>query len=115
MPAGYAVTFEVVDHASRQIDQINRQIAAMRAPIERMSRSVQKFIDVSGLRKIADGFNWIARAAGTVLRSLTAIVPVLGAITGAATITGMVKLVSSFAAWGNPAKDQRRSDRHHRR
>ncbi len=102
--AGYSVTFTVVDQATRQIDLINRRIAAMHAPIERMSRSVQKFIDVSGLRKIADGFNWIARAAGTVLRSLTAIVPVLGAITGAATITGMVKLVSSFAAWGNQLK-----------
>jgi hypothetical protein len=98
---GYSVTFTVIDNATKQIDQINRRISAMHAPIERMSRSVQKFIDVSGLRKIADGFNWIARAAGTVLRSLTAIVPVLGAITGAATITGMVKLVSSFAAWGN--------------
>jgi len=102
--AGYSVTFTVVDNATKQIDQINRRIAAMHAPIERMSRSVQKFIDVSGLKKIADGFNWIARAAGTVLRSLTAIVPVLGTITGAATITGMVKLVSSFAAWGNQLK-----------
>lgn len=73
----------------------------MRAPIDRMQRSMSRFLDVSGLRKIADGFNWIARAASGVLRSLTAIVPVLGAITSAATITGMVKLVSSFAAWGN--------------
>lgn len=101
---GYSVTFSVVDNATKQIDLINRRLAAMHAPIERMSRSVQKFIDVSGLRKVADGFNWIARAAGTVLRSLTAIVPVLGAITGAATITGMVKLVNSFAAWGNQLK-----------
>jgi predicted chitinase len=99
--AGYSVTFTVVDQATKQIDQINRRIAAMHAPIERMSKSVQRFLDVSGLRKIADGFNWIGRAAGTVLRSLTAIVPVLGTITSAATIAGMVKLVSSFAAWGN--------------
>ena len=62
---------------------------------------MQRFIDVSGLRKIADGFSWIGRAAGVALRSLTAIVPVLGAITSAATIGGMVKLVSSFAQWGN--------------
>src|SRR5579862_2563226 len=101
---GYSVQFTVIDNATKQIDQINRRIAAMRAPFERMSRQVQKFIDVSGLKKVADGFNWIARAAGTVLRSLTAIVPVLGTITGAATITGMVKLVSSFAAWGNQLK-----------
>ena len=101
MAAGYSVTFTVVDNATKQIDAINRRIAAINAPMERMSKSIQKFIDVSGLRKIADGFNWITRAASGVLRGLTAIVPVLGAITGAATIAGMVKLVSSFAAWGN--------------
>lgn len=99
--AGYSVTFTVVDQATKQIDAINRRLAATRAPIERMSRSMQRFLDVSGLKKVADGFNWIARAASTALRSLTAIVPVLGTITSAATIAGMVKLVSSFASWGN--------------
>jgi flagellum-specific peptidoglycan hydrolase FlgJ len=100
MAGGYAVTFEVVDHASTQIDAINRRIAAMRAPIDRMSRSISKFVDVSGLRKVAEGFGWIARAGAAAFRSLIAIVPVLGAITSAATIAGMAKLVSSFSAWG---------------
>ena len=69
--------------------------------MERMSRSIQRFVDVSGLRKVADGFNWIARAAGNVLRSLSAMVPVLGALTSAATIAGMYKLVGSFAEWSH--------------
>lgn len=99
--AGYSVTYTVVDNATRQIDQINRRIAAMRAPIDRMQRSMARFIDVSGLKKVADGFQWIARGAATALRSLTAIVPVLGALTAAGTIAGMTRLVSSFAQWGN--------------
>jgi hypothetical protein len=99
--AGYSVTYSVVDNATKQIEQINRRITAMRAPMERMSRQVSRFVDVSGLRKVADGFQWIERAAGGVFRSLSAIVPVLGAITSAATVAGMVKLVGSFAAWGN--------------
>jgi Mannosyl-glycoprotein endo-beta-N-acetylglucosaminidase len=97
--AGYSVTYTVVDNATKQIDAINRRIAQMRAPMERMSRQVSRFVDVSGLRKVATGFEWIGKAAGSVLRTLTAIVPVMGAITGAASIVGMFKLVQSYAAW----------------
>jgi len=73
----------------------------MRAPMERMSRSVARFVDVSGLRKVAQGFDWIARSATAVFRTLSAIVPVMGAITGAASIAGMIKLVGTYAAWSH--------------
>lgn len=73
----------------------------MRAPLDRMSKQVTRFVDVSGLRKVAQGFEYIWKAAGSVLRTLTQIVPVLGTITGAATIAGMVKLVQSYAAWAH--------------
>lgn len=91
----------MVDNATRQIDAINRRIAQMRAPIDRMSRSVSRLVDVSGLRKVAQGFDWIGKAAGTALGALRQIVPVMGAITGAASIAGMVKLVQSYAAWSH--------------
>jgi hypothetical protein len=97
--AGYSVTFSVVDRASKELDAINRRIAAIRAPIERMSRSVSRFVDVSGLRKVAQGFEWIGKAAMGVLRTLVEIVPVLGTITGAASIAGMAALVRSYAQW----------------
>jgi muramidase (phage lysozyme) len=73
----------------------------MRAPMERMSRSVSRFVDVSGLRKVAQGFEWIGKTAAGVLRTLSAIVPVMGAITGAASIAGMVKLVQSYSNWAH--------------
>ena len=97
--AGYSVTYSVVDNATKQIDAINKRIAQMRAPVERMSKSVSRFVDVSGLRKVAQGFDYIWKAAGSVLRTLVQIVPVLGTITGAATLAGMVKLVQSYASW----------------
>ena len=97
---GYSVSFSVTDNATKQIDAINKRITQMRAPLDRMSRSISKFVDVSGLRKVAEGFGWIARAGAAAFRSLIAIVPVLGAITSAASIAGMAKLVSSFSAWG---------------
>ena len=97
--AGYSVTFSVVDNATKQIDQINRRVAAMRAPMERLSKQVSRFADVSGLNNIAKGFASIGRAAASVLRSLVEIVPILGTITGAATIAGMAKLVGTYADW----------------
>lgn len=99
--AGYSVQFTVVDNATKQVDAINRRILAMRGPIDRMSKSVNKFVDVSGLKKVADGFGWISRSVATVVGGLTEMVPLLGVITGGATIAGMVKLVGTFAAWGN--------------
>jgi muramidase (phage lysozyme) len=99
--AGYSVTYSVVDNATRQIDAINKRITAMRAPMERMSRSVSRFVDVSGLRKVAQGFEWIGKTAAGVFRTLSQIVPVMGAITGAASIAGMVKLVNSYADWSH--------------
>jgi len=97
--AGYSVTYSVVDNATKQIDAINRRITAMRAPMDRLSKQVSKFVDVSGLNTIAKGFASIGRAALGVLRTLVEIVPVLGTITGAATIAGMAKLVGSYANW----------------
>ena len=99
--AGYSVTYTVVDNATKQIDAINRRLAAMRAPVERLSRQVSRFVDLSGLRKVQQGFEWIGRAAGTVLRTLTAIVPVAGALFGAASIAGVAKLVQSFAGFSH--------------
>lgn len=99
--AGYSVTYTVVDQATKQIDAINKRIAQMRAPMDRMSRSVARFVDVSGLRKVATGFESIFKAAGSVLRTLTAILPVMGALTGAASIAGMVKLVESYSNWAH--------------
>ena len=63
--AGYSVTFEVVDNATKQIEAINRRITQMRAPVERLERSVRRFVDVSGLKKVAEGFEWIGRAAAS--------------------------------------------------
>jgi predicted chitinase len=97
--AGYSVTYSVVDNASKQIDAINRRIAAMRAPMERLSKQVSRFMDVSGLNTIAKGFASIGRAAVSVVRTLAEMIPLLGTITGAATIAGMAKLVGSYADW----------------
>jgi hypothetical protein len=98
--AGYSVTFSVVDQASKQIEAINKRIEQMRAPMERQARAVQKFVDLSGLGKIADGFKAIARTALDAFSSMIRIVPVLGALTSAASIAGIAKLVEIWGQFG---------------
>jgi hypothetical protein len=98
--AGYSVTFSVVDQATKQIEAINKRIEQMRAPMERQARAVQKFVDLSGLGKIADGFKNIARTALDAFSSMIRIVPVLGALTSAASIAGIAKLVETWGQFG---------------
>lgn len=95
--AGYSVTYSVVDEATAKIDAINRRIQQLRAPLDRQARSMQKFMDVSGLQKVADGFGGIARNALSAFESVSRLIPALGAITGAASIAGMARMVSLFS------------------
>lgn len=58
---------------------------------------MSKFIDVSGLRAVEQGLMRIGRTALSAAESLGRMVPALGAITSAATIGGIAKLVSDFS------------------
>lgn len=97
--AGYSVTFSVVDEATAKINQINQRIRQMREPIERQARAVQQLINVTGLSRVAAGFTAIGRSAMNAYASLSLIIPAMGALTGAATIAGMARLVRGFADW----------------
>src|SRR5215471_6039660 len=98
--AGYSVTFSVVDDATKKIDEINRRLQQMRAPMERLRAQSQKFVELSGLQKVADGFSQIGKSALSAFQSMSRIVPVLGAITSAASIAGVVKMTGAFADFG---------------
>ena len=98
--AGFSVTYSVVDEATAKITAINKQIAAMRAPIERQQKAMMQFVNVSGLQKVADGFKGIAGAAAEAFSSLARLVPVIGGLTGAATVGGLIALVKSFTDLG---------------
>jgi hypothetical protein len=95
--AGYAVTFSVVDEATKQLDAIRRRIQGVFAPIEQHQRAAKQLVDASGLKKVAEGFKGVGEAGATAFSSLARIVPVLGTITGAASVAGMAKLAESTA------------------
>jgi hypothetical protein len=98
--AGYSVTFSVVDQATAQIDAINKRIRQMREPMERQAKVLREFVDVSGLNKVAESFTAIARTAGEAFSSMTRLVPVMGALTGVASIAGLANLVEGWDELG---------------
>ena len=94
--AGYSVTYTVVDQATAQINAINKRIAALRAPLDAQARAMQRFMNVSGLKSVAEGFKTIASAATSAATSIGKIVPAVGALTAATTVAGIGKLVTDF-------------------
>jgi cell wall-associated NlpC family hydrolase len=94
--AGYSVTYTVVDQATAQINAINKRIQQLRAPLEAQAKTMSKFIDVSGLRAVENGFKAIGGAALSAAQSVGRMVPALGAITSATTLAGLGKLVTDF-------------------
>lgn len=113
MAAGYAVTISAKDAASGTFDTINKRIEAMtkrvtaaKAPYERLGLSLEKLSRASGVDRIATGFNDLARAGAESFRSLLRVVEPLAAITGAASLAGMYKLVAAWGEFGRELANQ---------
>ncbi len=95
--SGFSIVISATDSASRQIDAINKRLAAMRAPVERVQRSLAKFADLSGITTLSHGMSNLARTSLQAFENMGRMVPALGAITGAASIAGIMRLTSSWA------------------
>jgi hypothetical protein len=100
MAGGFSVTISAVDKASAKLDQINKRIAKITAPVKRLQASFKKFSEISGLAKLGNGFASIARASLSAFQAISRIVAPLSAITGAASVAGMYKLVSAWGEFG---------------
>jgi hypothetical protein len=97
---GFSVTIAAVDAASAKIDAINKKIAAMRAPVERVQKAVAKFADVTGLSALGKGFGEIGRRSLDAFRSVSRIVEPLAAITSALSVAGMARLAFAWGEFG---------------
>ena len=85
---------------SAKIDAINKKIAAMRAPVERVQKAVAKFADVTGLSALGKGFGEIGRRSLDAFRSVSRIVEPLAAITSALSVAGMARLAFAWGEFG---------------
>lgn len=97
---GVKVTISAVDRASQTVERLNAKIAAMQAPVRRAQAAMDRFSSVTGLRRLQGGITSLERAGVGAFRSLSQIVPVLGGLTGAASLAGIYKLASAWGQFG---------------
>jgi hypothetical protein len=97
---GFSITISAVDEASKAIDAVNRNIAAIRSPFDRAGKSLAKFSDVTGMKKLAGGFRDVARESFEAFENIGRGSAALESLTGAAAVAGVVKLSDKWASWG---------------
>ncbi|MFT8354115.1 MAG: phage tail tape measure protein [Gluconobacter japonicus] len=106
---GVKVTISAVDRASQTLERINARIAAIQAPVRRTMAAFGRFSNVTGLTRLRSGIMSVGRAGLGMFGSLTKIVPVLGTITGAASLAGIYRLASAWAQAGTNVRTAARN------
>lgn len=100
MGSGFTITISAIDKASRVFNGITRRVNAMNAPIRQFRGAFGRFMDASGIRRLASGFrDWTAAGIGTAA-SLVKIIEPMGILTGAASLAGLYKLTTAWAQFG---------------
>ena len=106
--AGVSVVISARDNATGVIDRVNtglqnlnRRAAAARAPIDRMSASLGRFGQITGVDRIASDMGGLAQKIGGAAASLGKFAPALGATTGRASTAGTAELVNRWTAFGS--------------
>ena len=97
----FAISISATDNASKALDGINKRLAALSAPAERFNKALTRFGDTSGISRVAEGVGELGRTAATTFASLDRLASPLAAITGAASIAGMVELTRRWAEFGS--------------
>lgn len=73
----------------------------MGAPVQKLQKAFGRFSSASGITKLAKGFGDLGRGSLSAFRNVARVVDPLAAITGAASIAGMVKLTEAWADFGS--------------
>ncbi len=98
--AGFSISIVAQDKASAGIDAVNRRLAAMRAPADKLQKSLSTFGKLSGVTQTAAGVERVARAGWDSARAFTSALEPLGIITGAASVAGLVRLTQAWSQFG---------------
>ena len=106
---GVKVVLSAVDRASQMIQRVNNRIAQMQAPVRRAQAALGRFANLSGLSRLNNGIVGVGRSAMGAFRSLGQIVPVLGTLTGAASVAGVYRLASAWAQVGTDLRTTSRT------
>jgi Phage tail lysozyme len=97
----FTIRIQAVDNASAAFKALNKRIAGLQAPFKRLHREMATFSKLSGLTKLGSGMASLGRTVKNVATSLLSVITPLGAITGAATLAGMYKLIEGWGDFSN--------------
>lgn len=98
--AGFAVTISAVDKLSGALDNINRNARKTFEPFRKLGASTKRLMDVSGVTRVGSALRDVGRSARESFQRISSIIAPLGAISGAASVAGMYRMVSAWAEWG---------------
>ncbi len=101
MANGFSITIGAVDSASSVIDGVNKHLASLHAPAQRLGKQLSTFSRLSGLQDVGKGFERVARGAYSAFQNVARVVAPLSAITSAASVAGMFKMVDAWGQWGS--------------
>ena len=85
---------------NKQIASATKQVQQAQAPFTELASNAKKFAQVTGISKIATSLSSVARSGFSAFQSVARIVEPLAAISGAASIAGMMRLATSWANFG---------------
>jgi len=97
---GVKIVVSAEDRAKRTFDQIQGRLARLGSGAVRVARGMVQLGSTVGPMRLRNAIGGIGRATRGVLEGLTKVAPVLGVITGAATVGGMVRLATAWANFG---------------
>ena len=87
------------DRFTKTVDKLEQRIARLAGPVKRFQHNIGR-LDSFGPRQLRQGFLGLSSAAVGTAKKFAAIVPILGTITGAASLAGIYRLSSAWAGMG---------------
>ena len=109
MPSGSSIALSITakDGTSATLSAIEKRMAGAtkqlqqaQAPFSSLTANATKLSQVTGINKIASSLGNVARSGFQAFQSVTRIVEPLAAISGAASIAGMMRLATAWADFG---------------
>lgn len=91
----FGLTIRAVDQASGTLDKINRNLAKLHGPVDKLQSQLTKFNNVSGLNAVASGFSKVKSGIESTMGVMSRFVPMLGILAGGSIIAGLVTAAAS--------------------
>ncbi|URF02789.1 phage tail tip lysozyme [Cupriavidus campinensis] len=96
----FKITIAAVDKATATVRRVNQSMARLTSPVRDLKQSLGGLGRELGLNKVNQSLGSVAKSARGAVSGVTALVPALGAITGAATIAGIAALANNWGKLG---------------